>query len=121
MTYNYTRARKIALRQITKYGGAGQVILQGVTGGYDNSGNVIANTPDTIINGTITPLVDYKTSEIDGESIKKGDAWVYFHSDSDITVNMQTTLNGTTFRILAVKTLSSVGGIEIFTKLQLRV
>lgn len=121
MSFNYDKARDRTLKQITKYGASGQVILKGSSGGFDNSGNATPDTPDTIINGIITPLVQYKTAEIDDKSIQVEDAWVYFHSDSEPLIDMQTTLNSKTFRIIDVIKLSSVDDINIFTKLQLRI
>lgn len=120
MSFDYNRARALALKVITKYGKAGTVIEKGTTGGFDDSGNSTPDTPDTIINGTITPLVQYKTKEIDGKSILTGDSWVFFHSDIEPRINMQVTLNSKTFRIIETFPLSSVDDINIFRKLQLR-
>lgn len=120
MAYNYVAARKTMLRVITKYGQPGFVILKGTKAGPDDAGDTVPATPDTLINGKITPLVQYKTNEIDGVSILQGDAWVYFHSDTVIDIDMQTTVNGKTFRIVGTFPLSSVDDINIFQRLQLR-
>jgi len=121
MSFNYSEARSRAEKIITKFGSAGIVILKGSSGGFDDNGDATPDTPDTTINGIITPLVKYKTSEIDDKSIQNGDAWVFFHSDSDITINMQTTVNSKTFRVVDVIKLSSVDDINIYTRLQLRI
>lgn len=121
MPYNYIRAKEIAARAILKYGEAGQVTLKGSSGGFDDSGDATPDTPDTVINGIITPLVAYTTREIDDKTILNGDSWVYFDSETEIEVNMQTTLNGVTFRIVKVFKLSSVDDIVIYRKLTLRV
>ena len=120
MSYNFPAARAQAKRIITKFGKPGEVILKGVSGGFDDNGDVTPDTPDTIIKGTITPLIQFKTKEIDGESILKGDSWVYFDSDTEPQINMQITLNGKTLRIIQTFPLSSVDDVNIFRKLQLR-
>jgi hypothetical protein len=122
MTYNYTKAKKIARRQISKYGSSAIVIQIGSTGGYDSSGNVTADVPDVLIAGTSTPIVMYKKHEIDEASIQAGDGWVYFFSDqvTQPAINMQITLSGETYRIIKIHSLTSVDDVNIYIKLQLR-
>ena len=121
MAYDYAAARKLALKVITKFGAPGSVVKKGVSGGgFDNNGDPIPDSPDVTILGTVTPLVRFKTSEIDGETILKGDSWVFFHSEVEPEVDMQTTINFETFRIVAIGDLSSVGDVNIFRRLQLR-
>lgn len=120
MTFDYAQARALALRVITKYGGPGSVVRKGISGGFDDNGVVAADTPDFTIDGTITPLIQYKTNEIDNSSILQGDAWVFFDSTTEPEVGMHVTLNSRTFRIVKVFPLSSVDDVNIFRKLQLR-
>jgi hypothetical protein len=120
MAFNYSKARATAKKVITKYGAASQFISKGITGGFDENGDVIANTADTIISGIITPLIQYKVSEIDGQSIINGDAWAFFHSDNEIVIGMQTTVNGKSFRVVDVNKLASPTDIVIYYKVQLR-
>jgi hypothetical protein len=120
MNFDYDAAREIARQTIEKYGGAGQAIKPGATGGFDSSGNVTPDIADVIIDGIITPLVLYTIKEINGTSIKEGDSWVYFQSDTKPDVNMQITLNGVTLRIVAIPTVTSISGVNIYQKLQLR-
>jgi len=122
MAYNYTKARARAKKIITKFGKPSSLIKKGTTGGFSEGGNVEADSPDVTIIGIITPLIKYKTNEIDGESIIIGDSFAYFHTESnlDIEIDMQTTVNGQTFSVKSIKILSSVDDINIYTRLQLR-
>lgn len=120
MPFDYQKARETALKIIAKYGAPGSVVKKGTTGGFDSKGDSKADVPDSTIYGTVTPLVQYKTSEIDGSKIQVGDAWVFFHSNTPPAIEMQTTINGKTFRIIDIVKLSSVDDINIYQKLQLR-
>ena len=119
-TFDYTQARADALELIEFFGGKGQVILKGSAGGYDAKGNLTPDTDDIIYEGYITPLIGYKTAEIDGTAIQRGDNYVLFHSDDKPLISMTVTLGGEAFRIINVTTLSSITDITVITKLQLR-
>lgn len=122
MSFDYDDARETAKEIIEDYGGASSLVKKGTTGGYDSGGNIQANSPDVTIIGIVTPLVSYKTAEVDGESIIKGDAWAFFYTESNIAIeiDMQITINSKTFSVKDIKILSSVNDINIYTKLQLR-
>jgi hypothetical protein len=122
MSFNYTKARATAKKIISKFGQPSSIVQKGTTGGFDEGGNAEADSPDITIDGIITPLVQYKTNEIDGESIIVGDAWAFFYTEStvDIAIDMQVTINSKTFSVKAVKKLSSVDDINIYTRLQFR-
>lgn len=122
MAFDYTKARTTAKKIITKFGQPSSLVKKGSTGGYDESGNIEPDSPDTIIEGIITPLVKCKTNEIDGESIIVGDAWAFFYTESavGITIDMQATINGQTFSVKGIKKLSSVNDINLYTRLQFR-
>lgn len=122
MSFDYIDARNTAKELIEEFGQAGKVIKKGSTGGYDEHGNLKPDDPDAEVNGTITPLLRYNSNEIDGESIQDGDAYVFFHSDSDVDdwINYQVAVNGVTFRVVGMVTLDSVDDINVFRKLQLR-
>ncbi len=121
MSYNYSKSRQLALRVLKHYGASGSVIKKGNVAGFNNNGDAIQATDDTVISGTITPLVKYKSTEINNTSIEAGDSYVLFQSDSPVAVGMQTTLNNTTFRVVDVTFLTSISDVNIFVKLQLRV
>lgn len=118
--FDYEQAREDAEALIVEFGAAGQLILKGSTGGFDAFGNVTADTADAIISGTVTPLIGYKTREINDTSIKRGDSYVFFHSTGEPTINMTIEIGGDTFRVIDIYKLGSVGGINVLTKLQLR-
>lgn len=121
MAYDYAAARKLALKVITKFGAPGSVVKKGVSGGgFDNNGDPIPDSPDITILGTVTPLVRFKTREINDTTIKSGDSYVFFHSDVEPEIDMQITINFDTFRIVDLIDLSSVNDENIFRRLQLR-
>jgi hypothetical protein len=119
--FDYSKSRNIAAKLIDKFGESGSFVAAGSgSGGYDDLGNVIPAQPDTVINGTITPLLSYKQSEIDGETILIGDGYVFFHSETAPPIDSKTTLNGLVYRAVWVESLDSVAGVNIFRKVQLR-
>lgn len=121
MAYDYAAARKMALRVITKFGESGSVVKKGVSGGgFDNNGDPIPDSPDVVILGTVTPLVRFKTREINETTTKTGDSYVFFASDVAPEIDMQITINFDTFRIVDITDLSSIDDVNIFRKLQLR-
>lgn len=118
--FDYDKAKATASRIISKYGSAGSVIRQGTTGGFDAGGNAKPDQPDYIISGVITPIIKYRTDEIDGTKILKGDGWCLFDSEETPEVNMTTNVNGVVWRIVDIDTLESVSGVVIRRMLQLR-
>jgi len=118
--FDYSQARLDAQDLIELFGGTGVFLIEGSTGGYDEYGNVEEPTADVTILGTVTPLIGYKTSEIDGESILRTDNYVFFHSDSLIEIGMVTSIGGDKYRVVDVTKLDSSESINIYTKLQLR-
>lgn len=120
MAFDYDGARAEAFALISEYGEAGQVVLKGTKGGFDSEGNATPDVPDVVIDGTITPLLQYRTREIDGTNILSGDTFVFFHSETAPEINMQVTINSKTLRIINIYKLDSVGGVNVFRKLQLR-
>jgi hypothetical protein len=120
MEFDYVQARATAEKIISKFGVAGSVIKKGVAGGSDEWGDPIADIPDTVISGIITPVLSFKSSEIDGENIKQGDGYVFFHSETEPEIDMQTTVNSKTWRIIGIPKLDSASGINVYRKLHLR-
>lgn len=121
MAFDYASARLTAQSLINNFGGAGQAIKKGTTGGYDSGGDPLPDEPDVIIDGLVTPLLQYKTMEIDGTKIKHGDSYVFFHSEIEPEINMQITIDGKTLRIIDSYKLGSIDGVNVFRKFQLRV
>ena len=123
MAFDYDESRLDAFEIINDFGGSGSVVSKGSTGGFAQDGSILANSNDTTITGSISPLMSYKNNEIDGKSIIMGDSFVYFQADTNadkINVDTQVTLNSKTFKVKSVKDLSSITDINVFYKLQLR-
>jgi hypothetical protein len=121
VAFDYASARNDALEIINEFGASSSFVIAGTgSGGYDDLANVIPAQPDTIISGTITPLLSYKASEIDGETILQGDGYVFFHSDTAPPIDSKTTVNGLVYRAVRVESLDSIAGVNVFRKVQLR-
>ena len=122
MAFNYPKARLTAERLIKNFGSANQVIKKGTKGGYDSSGNVTADVPDVVIDGTVTPLLNYNSHEVDGVNILASDMNAFFHSEIAPEIGMQITVNGVTFRIVSIYSLGSADAVSVnvFRQLQLR-
>lgn len=127
MTFNYTVAAEKAKALIEKFGAAGSFVLKGSGGvGVDEFGDPLPPAPDVTYSGTVTPVLAFKANEIgaflqgNNESIQVGDSYVFFDSATPPVIGAITTINGDTWRVVAVESLTSVGGVRVFTKLQLR-
>ena len=118
--FDYVNAHSVAVKLITKFGQPANVIKKGNAGGYDTSGNVIAPQPDITISGIVTPLLQYKQSEVDGENVQRGDSYVFYESDSLPEIGYMVTVNAIEFRVMDLTNLTSVDGIKIYLKMQLR-
>lgn len=118
---DYNKARQVVKVLVDKSGQAGSFIKKGNgAGGYDDFGNPLPAEPDMVINGIVTPLFNYKQQEIDGEQIKSTDSYVFFHSEAEPLIGAKTVLNGDEYRVVDIKKLDSVDGINVYRKLQLR-
>ena len=114
--FDYAKAQATAKRLIDKFGDAGSVTKQGQQGGFDEFGNSTPDTADVVISGIITPLLSYKASEVDSEFILSTDAYVFVDSEQLPEIGMTT--QG--LRVVNVVKLTSVGGVRVYCKLQLR-
>lgn len=120
MAIDYTAKRATAEKLITNAGEPAQVIKKGITGGYNADGDVVPDTPDTVIDGVVTPIFSYKLSEIDGERIIAGDGYAFFYSDDVPEINSTIEINSIDYRIIDIPSLTSAGGVNVYRKLQLR-
>lgn len=121
MSFDYNKSRATAEKLITKFGQAGEFVLSGDTGGYDDFGDPLPAQPDVVISGIVTPLLSFKTNEVDNENILASDSYVLFHSETAPEVGYEHTQNGVTYRMVAMmKELTSVDGVNVFRKIQLR-
>lgn len=120
VAFNYNKAYEVAKKLIEKFGGSGSFVVTGSTGGYDDDGNVIPDIPDRTISGTVTPMLQYKSMEIDGSTIQTGDSYIFADTSAEVPINAVITLNGDTFRVVNVQGITSVDGVKVYRKLQLR-
>lgn len=118
--FDYAKARAVAKNLIEKFGGVGSFTLSGASAGTDRYGEPLPAQPNVIINGTVTPLLSYKQHEIDNDRILATDSYVFFYSDEIPAVDSITTINGKDFIVKDIVKLSSVDGVNVYTKLQLR-
>lgn len=120
MSFDYAKAALKAELLIVKFGGAGTFVINGNNGGgYDNDGNPILPELDSYISGSVTPLLQYKRTEIDETNVLTGDAYVFFDGalvPDDATI----TINGNELRAVKTTTLTSVDGVLVYQKVQLR-
>ena len=119
--FDYVKARGVAEKLINKFGADGSFILAGTSeGGYDGFGNAIPPEPDAVFPGEISPLLSYKQMEVDGSRILTTDTYVYFHSDNEPPIDSKITINGDEYRLINIKKLGSVDGVNVYRKMQLR-
>lgn len=124
--FDYDKARLTAEKLIDKFGAGGSFIKHNNDGGYDGDGNAIPAEPDITVNGTVTPLLEYDTqtmkgaSEAQGTTIQSGDKYCFFHSDTAPEIGSVITINGETWRLVSIVDLTSVGGVNLYRKMQLR-
>lgn len=118
---DYSTSRATAKRLIEKFGQSATVTVKGNDGGFDpDTGDTIAAVPDQTISGIATPVLQFKNSEIDGTTIKHGDAYFFFHSDVEPPIGALFTENGNTWRLESLMQITSLGGINVYRKYQLR-
>ena len=119
--FDYSEARATAEAIIGEFGESATLSKPGTDAGYDpNTGDPVPSTPGSYVNGLVTPLLSYKSSEIDGELIQAGDSYCFFHSDEAPGIGMVLTINGHDWRVVSIVDLTSVDGVNVFRKLQLR-
>ena len=68
----------------------------------------------------MTPILPFKQNEIDGKTIQTGDGYVFFHSDTAPTIGYLHTQNGDTWRAVNIMEMTSVDGVHVYCKVQLR-
>lgn len=116
--FDYAKAQATAKRLIEKFGEAG-AFSRVTSGGTDNVTGVTTPETTTTISGTVTPALKYKSNEINGESVQRGDGYVFFDGD-EIAINDTITINGEAFRAVFIDKIESVAGVLVYQKVQLR-
>lgn len=122
--FDYNEAQKTADELIDFFGAPGAVYIPAEDGGgYDNNGNPLPATPQVDINGTVTPVLSFKSDEIDGDIIRATDGYVFFTPDDKsevIEIGMLFDANGKTYRVQDIQGITSGDGIKVYHRLQLR-
>lgn len=125
--FDYSEARATAEAIIGEFGEEAFIVKPDTEGGYDpETGDPIAGQPGYEIKGLVSPLLDYDTitqsgaSEADGGTVLSGDKFCFFHSTEEPEIGMVLTVNGRAWRVVSIVDLTSVGGVNVFRKLQLR-
>lgn len=120
MGFDYQQAALDAKAIIEEFGASSSFTVKGSGGsGSDIFGSPIPTEADTTISGTVTPLLQYRHMEIDETNIKTGDAYVFFDG-SLVPDDALITINSTELKVVKTKTLTSVGGVLVLQKIQLR-
>lgn len=119
-TFDYAKARLTAAKIINKFGENGTFTIPAADGGYDAFGNPVSNTPAVNLDGIVTPLLNYNKDEMDGETIQREDSYVFFDTDGEPEIGMNTTVNGEKYAVMNIEKLESAGGVNVYHKLQLR-
>lgn len=124
--FDFEKARATAERLIKKFGGALDVIQEGSNYTKDALGNTVAKTEDIVISGFSSPLLSYGSDakadsyEQTGTEVIAGDKYNYFHSETIPSIGMSLTSDGVKYRVQSIIGLSSLEGVRVYTKLQLR-
>ena len=119
--FNYSEARATAEALIGEFGESATLVKLGTDAGYDlNIGDLISSTLGSYVDGLVTPMLSYKSTEVDGELIQTGDSYCFFHSDEAPEIGMALTINGHDWRVVSIVDLTSVDGVNVFRKMQLR-
>lgn len=116
--FDYEQARRDADTLIDDFGGPGS-FTRVTPGAIDQATGEVGPSQTALIDGVITPILRYMNNEINGESVRRDDGYVYF-SGGEIAINDTTVLNGETLRAVDVTKLKSVSGTLVYQKVQLR-
>ena len=116
--FDYVEAQSNAAALIDEFGDAGSFTRE--TLGVENpaTGEMSPSATESF-GGTVTPLLRFGNAEVNGESVQRGDGYVYFDGD-EVLINDYIELNGETWRAVDVTKLTSVGGVRVYQKIQLR-
>ena len=121
--FDYSDARETARQLINDFGQAGRFIKSGDTGGFDEFGNPTGGGNEIVIDGIVTPLLPISKDgmESGGANIIDGDKMCFFHSEQAPEIGYEHTQNGVKWRVVSVlKEITSVDGVNVFRKFQMR-
>lgn len=116
--FDYAEVEQSAKELIEFFGGDGS--FSRIDGGSIDpfTGEASLQTTETL-NGTVTPVLSYKASEIDGTVIQQGDGYVFFYGEA-LGIGDTATLNGQDYRVINVSKIESVEGVLVYQKVQVR-
>lgn len=123
MAFDYDAARETAKGLIENFGGLGSVFVPAIPGGErQDDGTFSTGTPEILTIGIITPRLPVKKFEVDGGNIQQGDWYVFFQHNTTTTVKigMFTTINRIAHRIVAIKEMTSLQGVNVSLQLFIR-
>lgn len=116
--FNYNSAAIKAGRLIAKFGGDGTFTRE-TGGGVDPvTGDTSQVTTDSIA-GTVTPVLNYRNDEINGESVLRSDGYVFFDG-APVRIGDNISINGEVWRAVDIQKIQSVDGVLVYQKVQLR-
>lgn len=125
--FDYGEARATAEAIIGEFGEAATLTKPWIEAGYDPiTGAPVPAVPSFDVEGLVTPLLEYDTqtrsgaTETGGGTILSGDKFCFFHSTAAPEIGMVLTVNGKDWRVVSIVDLTSVGGVNVFRKLQMR-
>ena len=121
MAFDYAQAAIAASEIIAEFGEAGTVYAPEISGNDPDTGLPMTPIAEVTLTGIITPKLRYKKDQIDGSNVLASDSFVFFDTTGEPLVGMLTQINSELLRVIAVDSIKSVGGVNVYHKLQLRV
>jgi hypothetical protein len=116
----YGEFRELAEELIAEFGEQASIYTPEQPGGVDGLGRPKPPVARVDINGLATGLLNYNSKEIDGSLIKMGDAYIFFHSETNPDIGMYHEVNGKVYRVQDVNLIESRDGVVALCKIQLR-
>lgn len=116
--FDYSKAQATAKKLVEKFGESGSFI-RAVQGDIDPATGEQGDSAATTISGTVTPVLSFSNTDVDGESVQRDDGYVYFDGD-ELAINDKVTINGDKWRCVDVSKIKSVSGVLVYQKVQLR-
>ena len=126
MAFDYDLAYADAQEILDEFGGTVTLTKAGITGGYNDDGDLIPDTLPANVTGLMSPLLSYKANamageiEASGEKLIKGDKFAFFDAQGGAEVGMTAVVNGDTWRVQSLVELISLDGVKVLNKIHFR-
>lgn len=117
MTF-YAEMIELAEEMLTEFGQPLTLTRVANAGGFDDAGNPIAPSAPVSVTGQGVKL-DYEIDEIDGETVRTGDAKLLWVGGEPLT-GMTGTIDGEVWRVVSVGKLQPGGTLVFYPNVQLR-